>query len=80
MPLADLTHKLTLSVAEAALLTGIGRHAIRDAINNGALRAVRPGKRAFRIKREDLDAWLRSLPEVPLARPARVVPIIPRHR
>lgn len=74
LSLEELNYKPVLTVGECARLTGFGRHTIVDAINMGALKAVRPGKRQFYVNREDLDAWRLSLPPVPLERPARVVP------
>lgn len=78
--MADLAHKLTLTVSEAALLTGFGRHAIEEACNTGALVSRRPGQREIRINRADLDEWLRNLPKLPVERPSRVVPIRPVRR
>lgn len=74
--LADLAAKLTLTVDEAALLTGIGRNAIREAIHNRALATFTVG-RHYHINREDLDAWRLALTQdAPAAEKpkARVVP------
>ena len=77
MNLADLDHLLTLSVEEAVLLSGIGRDTIRQAIDDGELRARVIGEkgRVKRIVRADLDAWVVGLPDVgpKTARVARTV-------
>lgn len=76
----DLTQKLVLSVAEANALTGIGLHAIREAIHSGALRAMKPGKQKYLINREDLDRWrLDGMPEA-RPEPAQLVQISSRRR
>ena len=51
------TPKLTLSVDHAAAISGLGRHALRDAIEARALPAVRVG-RAVRIPVASLEKWL----------------------
>lgn len=54
--------KLTLSVAEAAQLSGFTRDALREAIGAGKLKAkIIRGRRGWTIKREDLDAYVRKL-------------------
>jgi excisionase family DNA binding protein len=61
-PLAEIAHKLTLSVAEASRLSGLSKDALRAAIHEGRLRAkVIPGRRGFSVKRPDLDAFVRKL-------------------
>lgn len=45
----------------AATASGFGRNVIYDAMNSGALVARKYGRRTV-IMREDLIAWLKSLP------------------
>ena len=61
-PRVPLPDKLTLSVAEAARLTGLSPDSLRDAIKAGRLKAkIVKGRRGWTIKREDLEAWVRKL-------------------
>lgn len=53
---------LTLSVDEAAALSGLGRHTVRDAVAAGALPAIRVG-RVIRISRIALEQWLADVAE-----------------
>jgi len=55
-----LTDKLTLSLTEAALLSGLSRNHLRQAIEDKKLRARIIG-RGWRVKREDLDAYVKKL-------------------
>lgn len=57
VPLAD---KLTLSLAEAAELSGLSARHLREAIRAGELEGKIIG-RGWRIKRADLDAYVRAL-------------------
>lgn len=59
-----MTEKLTLTIAEVAKLTGLGRHAVEAAIIKGDLPAivVGPSNRYRRVLRADIDPWLRSFP------------------
>jgi excisionase family DNA binding protein len=60
--LADVDLKLTLSVAEAAQLSGFSRESLREAINAGTLKAKTvKGRRGWTIKRGDLDAYVKKL-------------------
>lgn len=52
--------QFTYSIAEAVILTGIGRSKLYQLINAGALSARKVGKRTI-ILREDLEAFLKSL-------------------
>lgn len=52
---------LSVSVRDAAAITGLSEYEIRKAINKGELPARRRGVRIV-ILRDDLSAWLRSLP------------------
>jgi excisionase family DNA binding protein len=52
--------KLLLKLDEAALLTGLSKKILRNAIEEKKLKAQMIGK-AFRIKRADLDAYIKNL-------------------
>jgi excisionase family DNA binding protein len=58
--ISDLAHKLTLSLVEAAQLSGLSRGHLRAAITEKKLKARIIG-RGFRVKREDLDLYVRKL-------------------
>ena len=53
---------LTLSVDEAATLSGLGRHTVRDAVAAGSLPVIRVG-RVIRISRIALEQWLAKVAE-----------------
>ena len=55
-----LTDKLTLSLVEASQLSGLSRNHLRAAIEAKKLKARIIG-RGFRVKREDLDLYVRKL-------------------
>lgn len=52
--------QLSHSIEEVQVLTGIGRTKLYEAINSGALRARKLGKRTI-ILQEDVEAFLNSL-------------------
>ncbi len=56
----DLAHKLTLSLVEAAQLAGLSRGHLRVAIEEKKLNARIIG-RGWRVKREDLEAYVKKL-------------------
>jgi excisionase family DNA binding protein len=58
--IADLAAKPLLTLAEARELTGLARGVLREAIDRGKLKAKIIG-RAWRVKRADLDAYIRKL-------------------
>jgi len=58
--ITDLAHKLTLSLMEASQLSGLSRGHLRQAIGEKKLKARIIG-RGWRVKREDLDAYVRKL-------------------
>lgn len=59
-----MTHSaLAHSVPEACKIANAGRTSIYEAINAGALRAVKRGRRTL-ILDEDLRNWLQSLPQI----------------
>jgi excisionase family DNA binding protein len=58
--LADLAAKPLLKIEEAQKLTGLSRQTLREAIGKGRLKAKLIG-RAYRVKRLDLDEFLKKL-------------------
>jgi excisionase family DNA binding protein len=56
----DLAHQLMLSRAEAARLAGVAENQIKLAIASKKLKARIVG-RAWRVKRADLEAWVKKL-------------------
>jgi excisionase family DNA binding protein len=58
--IADLAHKLMLTLPEAAALSNLSRNHLRQAIKSGSLKARKIG-RGWRIKRADLDAYVSAL-------------------
>lgn len=59
-PSVSIEGKLILKLDEATALTGLSRATLREAIDAGKLKARIIG-RAWRVKREDLDAYVRKL-------------------
>ncbi len=57
VPIAD---RLTLSVEDAAQLSGLPRSFIVKSIHNGKLKAIRIG-RSYHVKRYDLDSFVQAL-------------------
>ncbi len=57
--------KIALTVNEAAAASPFGRSILYECISNGSLRAKKIGRRTF-IMREDLEQFLRSLPDIKL--------------
>ncbi len=58
--LVEIADKPLLKLDEAAALTGLSRQILRDAIKAEELKAKLIG-RAYRIKRDDLDDFIKSL-------------------
>jgi excisionase family DNA binding protein len=58
--IADIAHKIMLTLPEAAALAGLSRTHLQRAVRKGALKAKKPG-RGWRIKRADLDAYINEL-------------------
>jgi excisionase family DNA binding protein len=59
-PLADIAHKLMLTLQEGAALTGLSQRRLREAVRAGQLKAQIIG-RGWRIKRTDLEDYVRDL-------------------
>lgn len=60
-------NQLSLTIEEARAATGLGRTKIYEAINSGALRARKLGKRTLILK-SDLEAFLAALEAYPAQR------------
>jgi excisionase family DNA binding protein len=60
MPTVAIADKLTLSLVEAAQLAGLSRGHLREAIEKKKLKARIIG-RGWRVKRQDLDDYVRKL-------------------
>jgi excisionase family DNA binding protein len=58
-----MTEKFAYTVAEACSAASIGRTSLYQAIKDGALRAIKRGRRTL-ILRDDLCRWLDALPKV----------------
>ncbi len=58
--LVEIADKPLLKLDEAAALTGLARAILRTAIDTGELKAKLIG-RAYRIKRDDLDEFIKNL-------------------
>ncbi|MGI8654367.1 MAG: ankyrin repeat domain-containing protein [Pyrinomonadaceae bacterium] len=58
--IADIAHKIMLTLPEAAALAGLSRTHLQRAVRKGSLKAKKPG-RGWRIKRADLDAYINEL-------------------
>jgi excisionase family DNA binding protein len=58
--LTDLAAKLTLSLMEASQLSGLSRGHLREAIEEKKLKARIIG-RGWRVKRDDLEAYVKKL-------------------
>lgn len=59
-PTVEIADKPLLKLDEAAALTGLSRDILRKAIDTKQLKAKMVGK-AFRIKRADLDTYIKNL-------------------
>ncbi len=57
-----LENRLTLSIPEAALVSGIPADRLRSAVKSGSLKAIKGiGRGLGKIKRADLDAYIKQL-------------------
>lgn len=59
-PGVPIDSKLLLKINEATHMTGLSRDVLREAINSGKLKAKLIG-RAWRIKRDDLESYIKKL-------------------
>jgi excisionase family DNA binding protein len=67
-PQQPLAARMALSIPESCKLSGIGRSKLYQAIQTGALRARKLGKKTL-ILPEDLQQWLVDLPSYEPKRP-----------
>ena len=68
----EISDRYWLTVGEAAELATVSRWTLYQAAERGELRHVRiGGRRAIRLSRDALDAWLRRYERVPLATEVR---------
>jgi len=63
-----------LTIAKICGEYGVGRTLLYEVINRGDLRAIKVGKRGTRIRREDIDTWVATLPSY-RDQPARAEPL-----
>ncbi len=63
---------LLFTIKEACEIAKSGRSALYQAIKAGELRALKRGKRTL-ILAEDLQGWIKSLPEISAESPANVL-------
>ncbi|NEG95688.1 helix-turn-helix domain-containing protein [Bifidobacterium sp. SMB2] len=63
IPHIPINEKLTLTVSEAAGLSGIPVRVVRSAIRRNELRSCEAGEATIRVRRTDLDSWVAALPE-----------------
>ena len=59
-PYVPIEHRPLLGVPEAAALTGLDEKVVRQAIRRGELIACYAGSSTKRIRRRDLDDWIRA--------------------
>jgi excisionase family DNA binding protein len=57
---ADIAHKIMLTLPEATMLTGLSRNHLRQAIEKGMLKG-KLVERGWRVKRTDLDDYVENL-------------------
>jgi excisionase family DNA binding protein len=55
-----VSEKTLLTINDCRLLTGLSRHLLRQAIDDGKLKGRIIG-RAYRVKRDDLDKYIKNL-------------------
>lgn len=59
-PAVDIGQKIMLTLADAAALSSLSEHHLREAVKAGELKAKIIG-RGYKVKRTDLDAYVRKL-------------------
>jgi excisionase family DNA binding protein len=59
-PTVDVGQKIMLTLADAAALSSLSEHHLREAVKAGKLKAKIIG-RGYKVKRADLDAYVRKL-------------------
>lgn len=60
LPINQLSFKMSLNFDEVVLLSGFPAGSIKRAIKDGSLKTVKVG-RARRVRREDLEVWVKGL-------------------
>ena len=63
IPEVPLKDKLTLTIPEAAALSGIPYKIMSAAVKNRDLEACYAGSSTVRIRRSDLNDWVKTLPD-----------------
>ena len=63
IPEIPVKDKLTLTVPEASALAGIPYKIVSAAVKNGDLASCYAGSSTVRIRRADLEDWVKSLPD-----------------
>lgn len=58
--MAQLGGRMGFRIAEVSAMLGISTGLVRNAINCGALRATRVGKRGRVVTKEALEEWLKN--------------------
>jgi excisionase family DNA binding protein len=59
--LSDLGQEPVYKVGEVAVMLRISEATVRRWITSGQLAAITPGKRGYRIKKSELDAYLAGI-------------------
>lgn len=63
IPDIPIKDKLTLTVPEAAALSGIPYKVVNAAVKSGDLESCYASSSTVRIRRTDLDDWVAALPD-----------------